>query len=145
MRPDVEVLGLEIDPERVRIASASARPGVSFALGGFEVPTPDDRRPVVIRALNVLRQYEETEVPEAWARMLARLQPDGVLVEGTCSELGRVAAWATLRPAGGGGPDALTLRPWTASGAHVSGASPSSPATTASGVPWPTPVAPSEP
>jgi len=32
-----------------------------------------------------------------------------VLVEGTCSELGRVAAWATLRPAGGGVPDALTI------------------------------------
>lgn len=100
VRPDVEVLGLEIDPERVRAASAAARDGVSFALGGFEVPVPGGRRPVVIRALNVLRQYQEDEVAAAWARMLARLQPGGVLVEGTCSELGRVASWATL-PAGG--------------------------------------------
>lgn len=109
VRPDVEVLGLEIDPERVRLASLAARPGVSFALGGFEVPVPGGRRPAVIRAMNVLRQYAEEEVPDAWARMLARLAPDGALVEGTCSEVGRVASWVTLRPAGGGVPDSLTI------------------------------------
>jgi SAM-dependent methyltransferase len=100
VRPDVEVLGLEIDPERVRVASLSARDGVHFALGGFEVPVPGGRRPAVIRALNVLRQYEEPEVESAWARMLDRLQPDGVLVEGTCNEVGRVASWVTLQPSG---------------------------------------------
>jgi SAM-dependent methyltransferase len=100
VRPDVEVLGLEIDPERVRLASESARPGVSFALGGFEVPVPDGRRPVLIRALNVLRQYDESEVASAWSRMLDRLQPGGVLVEGTCNEIGRVASWVALEPAG---------------------------------------------
>lgn len=109
VRPDVEVLGLEIDPERVRLASLAARPGVSFALGGFEVPVPGGRRPAVVRAMNVLRQYAEDEVPDAWARMLARLAPDGALVEGTCSELGRVASWVTLRPAGSGVPDSLTI------------------------------------
>ncbi|WBU39306.1 class I SAM-dependent methyltransferase [Homoserinibacter sp. YIM 151385] len=95
-RPDAEVVGVEIDPERVRIASAAERPGLSFRVGGFEVPTPDGRRPAVIRALNVLRQYEEAEVAEAWARMTARLQPDGILVEGTCDELGRIASWVQL-------------------------------------------------
>ena len=115
VRPDVEVLGLEIDPERVRVASLSARPGVSFALGGFEVPVAAGRRPAVIRAFNVLRQYNETEVPDAWARMLARLAPGGVLVEGTCSEVGRVASWVTLRAGGGSAdlgspvPDSLTI------------------------------------
>src|SRR5262245_7215248 len=69
VRPDVEVIGIEIDPERVRVASESARPGVSFRLGGFEVPLPDGRRAAVIRALNVLRQYEEHEVPDAWRTM----------------------------------------------------------------------------
>ncbi len=100
VRPDVEVLGLEIDPERVRLASVSARPGVSFALGGFEVPTPVARRPVLIRALNVLRQYDESEVADAWSTMTARLQPGGLLVEGTCSELGRVAGWVALDASG---------------------------------------------
>ena len=96
VRPDVEVVGVEIDPERVRIAAAAARPGVSFRLGGFETPTPDGRRPAVIRAFNVLRQYREEEVGPAWATMLARLQPDGVLVEGTCNEVGRVATWVAV-------------------------------------------------
>lgn len=96
VRADVEVLGIEIDPERVRVASAAARPGVSFRLGGFEVPTDAGRRPAIIRAMNVLRQYEEAEVADAWARMTARLAPGGQLVEGTCNEVGRVGSWVTL-------------------------------------------------
>ncbi|MFC5503139.1 class I SAM-dependent methyltransferase [Lysinimonas soli] len=106
IRPDVEVVGIEIDPERVRIASEAARDGVTFRLGGFEVPTPEGRRPTVIRALNVLRQYDESEVAEAWATMTARLQPDGVLVEGTCNEIGRVASWIAL---GSEGPRTFTI------------------------------------
>ena len=100
VRPDVEVVGIEIDPERVRIAAESARPGVSFRLGGFEVPLEHGRRPAVIRALNVLRQYDEREVPPAWVQMTARLQPGGVLVEGTCNEVGRVASWVALDASG---------------------------------------------
>ncbi len=107
VRSDVEVVGIEIDPERVRSASAGARPGVSFRLGGFEVPLPGGRRPAIIRAANVLRQYDEAEVAGAWATMLARLQPGGALVEGTCSESGRVGSWVTLSPERG--PESLTL------------------------------------
>ncbi|MCT9821060.1 class I SAM-dependent methyltransferase [Microbacterium sp. W1N] len=104
-RPDVEVLGLEIAPERVarareQLQAVRAGQGpfapdarVSFARGGFEVPAPGGRRPAVIRAFNVLRQYDEADVPDAWARMCARLQPDGILVEGTCDEIGRVSTW----------------------------------------------------
>jgi hypothetical protein len=107
VRGDVDVLGLEIEPERVRIAAASARPGVSFQLGGFEVPTPAARHPAIIRAANVLRQYDEAEVADAWATMLARLQPGGALVEGTCSENGRIGSWVTLSPEHG--PETLTI------------------------------------
>jgi hypothetical protein len=99
-RPDVTIVGIEIDPERVRMASAATRDGVEFRLGGFEVPLPGGRRPAVIRALNVLRQYDETEVAGAWATMCARLQPGGLLVEGTCDEIGRVASWVGLAPDG---------------------------------------------
>jgi hypothetical protein len=107
-RPDVEVLGLEIDPARVSVArsqllavqagstSFAASSRVSFALGGFEVPTP--RPPSVIRAMNVLRQYDESQVQDAWSRMCARLAPDGVLVEGTCDEVGRICTWVALGP-----------------------------------------------
>lgn len=98
VRPDATVRGLEIDPERVARARAQAEgiPGVEFALGGFEVPVPGGRRPAIIRAMNVLRQYDEADVADAWARMCARLAPDGILIEGTCDEIGRVVTWAEV-------------------------------------------------
>jgi hypothetical protein len=100
VRPDVSVIGIEIDPERVRAANAATRDGVEFRLGGFEVPLPGGRRPTIIRALNVLRQYDEAEVADAWATMRGRLQPGGMLVEGTCDEIGRVASWIGLTSEG---------------------------------------------
>ncbi len=106
VRPEARVVGIEIDPERVRAAAPFAREGLSFRQGGFEIPLDGDARPAIIRAANVLRQYDEGEVAEAWARMQARLQPAGVLLEGTCSELGRVASWVALDP---DGPRTLTL------------------------------------
>jgi hypothetical protein len=105
-RPSVEVIGIEIDPERVRVASLSARHGVSFLVGGFEVPLPGHRRPAVIRALNVLRQYDEVKVLPNWHRMVARLQPGGSLIEGTCNEVGRVASWVDV---GTDGPRTFTV------------------------------------
>lgn len=110
VRADVDVLGLEIDADRVARARqqlADVRAGasvfspdarVSFARGGFEVPVPGGRRPAVIRAFNVLRQYDERDVADAWARMCARLAPDGMLVEGTCDEIGRVSTWIEVGP-----------------------------------------------
>lgn len=118
-RSDVEVLGLEIDPARVARAReqlARVRAGeasfardarVSFARGGFEVPVPGGRRPAVIRAFNVLRQYDEHEVADAWARMASRLRPDGMLVEGTCDELGRISTWIEVGP--DAAPRSLTI------------------------------------
>lgn len=102
-RPDVEVLGLEIDPDRVAAARPASRPGLSFELGGFELA---GRHPVIVRAANVLRQYPVAAVAEAWARMCAQLAPGGVLVEGTCDELGRRGSWVLLDAAG---PVSLTL------------------------------------
>ena len=98
MRGDVEVVGIEIDPERVAAASAYADAALSFRRGGFEVPL-DGRVPVVIRAFNVLRQYDEHEVAAAWSTMTSRLAPHGLLVEGTCDELGRHAWWVALETA----------------------------------------------
>ncbi|MCO6010845.1 class I SAM-dependent methyltransferase [Actinoallomurus purpureus] len=97
--PRVEVVGIEIDPVRVAAARPREREGLSFRLGGFELPV--DRPPTMIRAFNVLRQYGESEAWAAWDRLCAGLSPDGVLVEGTCGETGRRAAWVTLN--GGGG------------------------------------------
>ncbi|GAA3941773.1 class I SAM-dependent methyltransferase [Microbacterium soli] len=111
-RTDAEVIGLELDPGRVATARGQledVRAGrthfaadvpVSFARGGFEVPLPGRRRPAVIRAMNVLRQYDERDVPDAWHRVAERLAPDGVLVEGTCGEIGRIGSWIDI-PADG--------------------------------------------
>lgn len=117
-RSEVEVLGLEIDPDRVRVARdqlervrAGATPfaadlPVSFGVGGFEVPTADGRRPAVIRAFNVLRQYDEGAVAAAWSRLRDRLAPGGLLVEGTCDELGRISSWVGI---GASGPETFSV------------------------------------
>lgn len=121
-RPDVEVVGVEIDPARVARARSQlteVRAGrtpfardarVSFAVGGFEVPLPPGRRPAVIRAMNVLRQYDEADVAGAWRSMTARLAADGVLVEGTCDELGRICTWVEVGPDGAAASLTISLR-----------------------------------
>lgn len=106
VRPDVEVVGVEIDPARVAAGRLLERPGLSFRLGGFEVPLEGGARPVVVRAFNVLRQYDESQVAAAWATTAARLAPDGLLVDGTCDELGRLSTWVAVTAAG---PDSLSL------------------------------------
>src|SRR3954451_530495 len=105
-RSDVEVVGIESAPARVAAAEPLAGRGLSFVRGGFELPVPGGRRPVLVRAFNVLRQYREDEVDAAWAVMTGRLAPGGLLVEGTCDEVGRRAAWVALEAAG---PVSLTL------------------------------------
>lgn len=96
--PRARVVGIEIDPERVAAALPYAREGLTFRHGGFEVPLP--ARPLLIRAANVLRQYDEDAVAAVWERLCARLAPDGLLVEGTCDEIGRRHVWVALGPEG---------------------------------------------
>src|SRR5262245_18080210 len=99
VRPDVRVVGLEIHPDRV----LAPREGVEFAPGGFELA---DMRPVVVRAFNVLRQYPIEGVADAWSAMQRRLAPGGLIVDGTCDELGRLCCWVLLDA---DGPVSLTL------------------------------------
>ncbi|MFI7217593.1 class I SAM-dependent methyltransferase [Micromonospora maritima] len=104
VRADVRVVGLEIDPVRVAAAEPAADPPrLTFARGGFELA---GLRPALVRAFNVLRQYDEGEVADAWRTVTGRLAPGGLLVEGTCDELGRLGAWVLLDAAG---PRTLTL------------------------------------
>ncbi|WP_433702765.1 class I SAM-dependent methyltransferase [Prescottella equi] len=99
VRSDVRVVGLEIDPARV----VEGRDGVTFARGGFELA---GLRPTLIRAFNVLRQYPEDAVDDAWGRLRSGLAPGGLIVDGTCDELGRRCAWVLLDR---DGPRSLTL------------------------------------
>ena len=99
INPGVEVVGLEIDPARV----LPPRDGVRFELGGFEL---GGYRPHLVRAFNVLRQYDVAEVAPVWQTVTSRLAPGGLFIEGTCDELGRRAAWVLLDCTG---PRSLTL------------------------------------
>ncbi len=100
----LEVVGLEIDPARVAAVEADRDPPrVDFRVGGFELA---GLQPVLVRAFNVLRQYDEDSAARAWETMRAALGPGGVLVEGTCDEWGRRSAWVALDA---DGPLTLTL------------------------------------
>ncbi|MCW2933789.1 MAG: SAM-dependent methyltransferase [Actinomycetia bacterium] len=116
--PDAEVAGLEIDQERVALArrrlaqlraAGDELPGLSFAVGGFELPVP--RRPVLVRAFNVLRQYPEERAWAAWSRLRSGLAAGGVLVEGTCDEIGRRSVWVTLPALANTAPDGAGREP----------------------------------
>ena len=95
----VTVVGIEIDRERVERGIPFQTKQLLFGLGGFEVPLPkplENKQVDVIRAMNVLRQYDESEVQASWQLMQTRIKADGVIVEGTSDELGRIASWVTL-------------------------------------------------
>ncbi len=102
--PRTRVLGLEIDADRVAAGRVVADPPrLDFGRGGFELA---GQRPQLVRAMNVLRQYDEPAAAAAWDQLCARLAPGGLLVEGTCDEIGRLGSWVLL---GGAGPLSLTL------------------------------------
>ncbi|MFD0006497.1 class I SAM-dependent methyltransferase [Streptomyces sp. NPDC127178] len=104
--PRARVVGVEIEPARVAAAKPYEREGLVFRHGGFEIPVV--QRPLLVRAANVLRQYEEDQVAGVWERLCARLAPadpvtgtrGGLLVEGTCDEIGRRHVWVALGPEG---------------------------------------------
>ena len=102
VRPDVRVLGLEIDPERVAGRAAGGR------------PAPADLRARRLRAGRArARRWcapptccASTTRPAAAGGVADRCArtwpPGGLLVEGTCDELGRRGCWVLLdarRPA----------------------------------------------
>lgn len=107
VRPDVRVVGVEIDPDRVAQGELIAEPpSLTFRHGGFELGLQDDEAPVLVRAFNVLRQYDESEVAGAWSEVVSRMAPDGLLIDGTCDEIGRIASWVAVTQ---DGPESLTI------------------------------------
>ncbi len=102
LNPRLPVLGVEIDPSRVAAALPYAGDLTHFRIGGFNVPLrqrADGSMETVrlIRALNVLRQYEENEVPTAWSMLAHSLVPGGLLVDGTSEPFGRLWVANLLR------------------------------------------------
>ena len=97
LNPELGVLGVEIAPERVESAQAFADDRTHFRLGGFNLPLRERETVRVIRAFNLLRQYDETEVAEAHALLGRQLLPGGLLIEGTSDPFGRTWVANLLR------------------------------------------------
>lgn len=93
--PAARVLGIDVDPVRVEAAMRAGRPGLSFALRGFDLEL--ERPASAIRAMNVLRQYPPEQVSEAHARWGRSLAPGGILLEGSTNRTGDVLACHVLR------------------------------------------------
>jgi hypothetical protein len=91
------VLGVEIDPQRVADAQPYAQEGLGFRLGGFNLPLAAGEAASIVRAFNVLRQYEEPEVEKALAALNATLTPGGLILEGTSDPLGRLLTFNLYR------------------------------------------------
>jgi SAM-dependent methyltransferase len=107
VNPSARMVGIEIDRERVQNAKPLEATGLEFLLGGFETPLPPGLEQAdLIRSFNVLRQYDEAEVADAWKLMCSRLSENGRLIEGTCDEIGRVSSWITLDRSG---PQSFTI------------------------------------
>jgi hypothetical protein len=103
INPDLVVIGVEIDPERVANAAPYADDRTHFRLGGFNLPLAAGETVRIIRAFNVLRQYDEDAVMTAWPIMGRGLLAGGLLIEGTSDPLGRILTANVLRRA----PDRL--------------------------------------
>ena len=90
LNPLLPVLGVEIDPERVTAAQPYTDALTSFRLGGFNLPLGLDEKVRLIRAFNVLRQYDEAEFVPAYERLASYVLPGGLMIEGTSDPFGRI-------------------------------------------------------
>lgn len=102
INPALPILGIEIDPERVAAGLPYTDERTFFRLGGFNLPLrawPNGEKESVrlIRAFNVLRQYDESDVAEAYARLARYVLPSGLLIEGTSDPFGRIWVANLLR------------------------------------------------
>jgi len=95
--PHIRMIGVERDAERVQAAESMAQEGLCFRLGDFQLPLQTGERVRLLRALNVLRQYEEGQAAQAHAQLIAQMDPGGLLVEGTCDPPGRTMVVSLLR------------------------------------------------
>ena len=90
VNPNLKILGVEIDKERVEAALPFADDKTFFRLGGFNLPLKADEHVRLIRAFNVLRQYEEKDFVPAYERLAQYVLPGGLLVEGTSNPFGSI-------------------------------------------------------
>lgn len=109
--PDLPVLGVEIDPQRVQWALPFADALTSFREGGFDLPVTPEEKVRLVRAFNVLRQYDEEEATPALDHLVTQVLPGGLVMDGTSDPYGRVWTASMLRRGEGSawGLEALVL------------------------------------
>ena len=90
VNPDLKILGVEIDRERVEAALPYADDKTFFRLGGFNLPLKEGEHVRLIRAFNVLRQYEEKDFAPACERLAQYILPGGLMIEGTSNPFGSI-------------------------------------------------------
>lgn len=88
--PNLPVLGVEIDPERVAMGKPYEDENTFFRLGGFNLPLLPGESARLIRAFNVLRQYDESEWAKPIEQLGQQMIPGGMLLEGTSNPYGSV-------------------------------------------------------
>ena len=90
LNPELKILGVEIDKERVEAALPFADEKTFFRLGGFNLPLKQGEHVRLIRAFNVLRQYEEKDFAPAYERLAEYVLPGGLMIEGTSNPFGSI-------------------------------------------------------
>ena len=100
VNPGLKILGVEIDKERVETALPFADEKTFFRLGGFNLPLKEDEHVRLIRAFNVLRQYEEKDFAPAYERLAQYVLPGGMMIEGTSNPFGSIWAANVVRRLG---------------------------------------------
>ena len=81
---------MEIEKERVDAALPFADEKTFFRLGGFNLPLKEGEHVRLIRAFNVLRQYEEKDFAPAYERLAHYVLPGGLMIEGTSTPYGQL-------------------------------------------------------
>jgi hypothetical protein len=97
LNPELKILGVEIDRERVEAALPFADGKTIFRLGGFNLPLLPGEHVRLIRAFNVLRQYEEKDFAPAYERLAETVLPGGLMIEGTSNPFGSIWAANVVR------------------------------------------------
>jgi len=90
LNPNLKILGVEIDKERVEAALPFADEKTFFRLGGINAPLKDGEHVRLIRAFNVLRQYEEKDFAPAYEQLANHIIPGGLTIEGTSNPFGSI-------------------------------------------------------
>jgi hypothetical protein len=120
LNPNLKILGVEIDKERVDAALPFTDEKTFFRRGGFNLPLKEGERVRLIRAFNVLRQYEEKDFAPAYERLAEYVLHGGLMIEGTSNPFGSIWCANLVRRIieSGGAPAPLPAYQEQAAGLH---------------------------